>query len=88
MDLLPKIEELPPTQQELEMMEVSRRLDAITEEPDWVAVYDLDGSGHVDADEWETLRHRVIANVRAEMEMRGTAHSQPVDEHAYLDWKS
>lgn len=86
-DLPPGVEDLPPSPRELEMMEVSRRLDAITEEPDWVTAYDLDGSGHVDAEEWEILRQRVIADVRAEMEMRGT-QTQPVDEHAHLDWKS
>ena len=41
------------------LSEVNRRLDAITSQPGWVTEYDLDGSGHVDEEEWSILRGNV-----------------------------
>lgn len=47
--------------------EVAKRLDEITQTPGWVHEYDLDGSGHIDSQEWETLRARVVAQVKADL---------------------
>lgn len=49
------------------MMEVNRRLDEITAQPNWMEPYDLDGSGHIDEEEWSILRNQVVAQVRAEL---------------------
>lgn len=48
------------------MAEVSRRLDQITSQSGWADAHDLDGSGHIDKEEFEALRAQVIAEVRAE----------------------
>lgn len=47
--------------------EVNRRLDSITSQPNWMEPYDLDGSGHVDEEEWSILRGQVMAEVRGEL---------------------
>jgi hypothetical protein len=47
--------------------EVAKRLDEITQTPGWIHEYDLDGSGHIDSQEWETLRARVVAQVKADL---------------------
>lgn len=46
------------------LTEVNRRLDSITSRPNWMEPYDLDGSGHVDEEEWSILRGNVMAEVR------------------------
>ncbi len=47
--------------------EVNRRLDSITSQPNWMEPYDLDGSGHVDEEEWSILRGNIMAEVRGEL---------------------
>ena len=47
--------------------EVAKRLDEITQTPGWIHEYDLDGSGHIDSQEWEALRARVVAQVKADL---------------------
>ncbi len=47
--------------------EVNRRLDSITSRPNWMEPYDLDGSGHVDEEEWSVLRGNIMAEVRGEL---------------------
>ena len=53
------------------LSEVNRRLDAITSQPGWVTEYDLDGSGHVDEEEWSILRGNVLEQVKAELGQPG-----------------
>jgi len=57
-------------------VEVARRLDSITQKPGWIAEHDLDGSGHIDSEEWDILRERVIAEVRAEFEVAGAERNR------------
>jgi hypothetical protein len=47
--------------------EVNRRLDSITSQPNWMEPYDLDGSGHVDEEEWSILRGNIMEEVRGEL---------------------
>lgn len=49
------------------LVEVNRRLDAITSQPNWMEPYDLDQSGHIDEEEWSILRNSVMQQVRAEL---------------------
>ena len=49
------------------LAEVNRRLDGITSQPNWMEPYDLDGSGHVDEEEWSILRGDIMAQVRGEI---------------------
>jgi len=49
------------------MAEVARRIDQITGQPGWAAAHDLDGSGHIDDEEFRILRERVLAEVRTEL---------------------
>lgn len=51
--------------------EVNRRLDRITSQAGWMEPYDLDGSGHVDEQEWAALRTKIMAEVRGEMGQPG-----------------
>ncbi len=61
------------------LTEVNRRLDSITSKPNWMTPYDLDGSGHVDEEEWSILRANVMAEVRGELGDPGVqAVSKPV----------
>lgn len=53
--------------------EVNRRLDGITEKPNWMEPYDLDGSGHIDDEEWSILRGKVMEEVRAELGAPGVS---------------
>ena len=46
--------------------EVAMRLDAITARPGAMLEHDLDGSGHIDSQEWDALRAKVRAEVLAE----------------------
>lgn len=48
------------------LTEVNRRLDSITSQPKWMEPYDLDGSGHVDQEEWSILRNQVMDKVLGE----------------------
>jgi len=56
----------PPTDDRL-LQEVAHRLDQITQAPNWIEEYDLDGSGHIDDEEWEILRSRIIEEVKTEL---------------------
>ncbi|QED28137.1 hypothetical protein FRD01_13030 [Microvenator marinus] len=47
-------------------LETTRRLNEITSKVGWAAQYDLDGSGRIEQNEWEILKDRVEAEVRAE----------------------
>lgn len=58
-------EQTPQSDEDRIRMEIAQRLDAITSEPDWARAHDLDGSGHVDGQEWEALRQKIEAEVRA-----------------------
>ncbi len=60
-------EEEPSLQsdEDLIRMEIAQRLDAITTQAGWAEAHDLDGSGHVDSEEWEALRQKIDAEVRA-----------------------
>ncbi len=69
------------------LTEVNRRLDSITGQPNWMEPYDLDGSGHVDEEEWSILRGSIMAEVRGELGDSGVqAVSKPVqgDDEASL----
>jgi len=46
--------------------ETTRRLNAITSRTGWAAEHDLDGSGKIEPDEWEALKKKIEAEVRAE----------------------
>lgn len=49
------------------LSEVNRRLDSITSQPNWMEPYDLDGSGHIDEEEWSILRGNIMDQVRGEL---------------------
>lgn len=49
------------------LSEVNRRLDGITTQTNWMKPYDLDGSGHIDEEEWSILRGSIMADVRGEL---------------------
>jgi len=49
------------------LSEVNRRLDSITSKPNWMEPYDLDGSGHIDEEEWSILRGNIMEEVRGEL---------------------
>jgi hypothetical protein len=62
------------------LTEVNRRLDAITSQANWMEPYDLDGSGHVDEEEWAILRGSIMEEVRSELGDSGVqAVSKPDD---------
>lgn len=69
------------TEEEQIMLEVSRRLDQITSEAGWAREHDKDGSGHVDSQEWDELRRKIEAEVRASFKpsaVRETPKESPV----------
>ncbi len=47
-------------------MEMAARLDRITGTPGAMLEHDLDGSGHIDSQEWDALRAKIRAEVEAE----------------------
>lgn len=67
----------PQDHQERINLEISRRLDAITNTPGGLMRYDLNQNGQIEPEEWEALRARVRAEVEAEL----GATAQPASEH-------
>lgn len=67
----------PQDPQERINLEISRRLDAITNTPGGLMRYDLNQNGQIEPEEWEALRARVRAEVEAEL----GATAQPASEH-------
>lgn len=57
----------PQDPQERINLEISRRLDAITNTPGGLLRYDLNQNGQIEPEEWEALRARVRAEVEAEL---------------------
>lgn len=57
----------PATADERVRAEVVRRLNLITSQSGWAKNYDLDGSGHIDEDEWQILCQNTEREVREEL---------------------
>lgn len=69
-------EYIPKDPQEHLNLEVSRRLDAITNTPGGLLRYDLNQNGQIEPEEWEALR----ARIRAEVEAEFNQHTQPTPQ--------
>ena len=66
--------------------EVSARLDAIAKTPGAMLEHDMDGSGHVDALEWEALRAKIRAEVEAERGIAAIPNITPLSDKPPGSW--
>lgn len=74
-------EYIPKDPQERINLEISRRLDAITNTPGGLLRYDLNQNGQIEPNEWEALRARIRAEVEADLGQQAQ-QAPPQEPHA------